>query len=86
MARLDPAEISRADFLLGDYSAITPSDETVFDPPIAGIWVGTGGHVTVENWLGHAAQFKNVPSGTLLKVTARKVLAATTALDLVGGR
>lgn len=69
--------------------AIIKSDTTKFGDsiplPDAGLYVGTTGHLTVTMADTGAAQvFKNVPSGTHLKIVVSQVLNATTASDIVG--
>lgn len=64
---------------------ITKSDATVYDPPLQSIYVGGTGDVVVVMTTGEAAvTFKAVPVGTQLKLQAVKVMAATTATNLVG--
>lgn len=51
-----------------------------------GLWVGTGGDITVLTSGGETVEFKNVPDGTFLGFVAiRRVVSVTDAADLVGG-
>ena len=65
---------------------ITPDDNTdlAFNK---GLWVGTGGTLVVQMWEdpdGTTAAFGSVPTGTLLPIRVKKVLATgTTATNLV---
>lgn len=67
---------------------ITKSDDTVLSPKPRGVWVGTGGDLalTMIDAAGtgtNVVVMKNVGSGTLQPVRPSKVMAATTAADLV---
>ena len=65
--------------------AVTPSDSVELPVIPKGLYVGTGGAVTLRG-VGGAADvaFRNVPSGTVLDVQARFVRASgTTAADIV---
>lgn len=68
-----------------DYVAVTTSDSTDFSGFVTrGIYVGVGGDVVAVTVANSAVTFKNVPSGTVLPVRARRVNAtSTTATDLV---
>lgn len=70
-------------------TAITPSDTTVLG--YRSLWVGTGGDLSViffddssNAGAGAAVTIKNVADGTLLPIAVKKVMAATTATDIVG--
>ena len=68
------------------HADVTPSDATVFDQESA-IFVGVGGDVALR-LIGNSttATYKNVASGTLLPVSADKVLSTgTTATNIVRG-
>jgi hypothetical protein len=72
------------DFNARNGALIAKSDVTVVD--YKSIYVGTGGDVAVR-LIGNPTQtltFKNVPDGTWLPVWVVKVLAATTASDMIG--
>jgi hypothetical protein len=66
--------------------AVTPSDTTLFDPPIRYLWVGaTGGDVAVQ-LAGDttAVTLTAVPAGTMLQLCAVRVMDTdTTAPDIV---
>ncbi len=57
-----------------DLSAV---DKT-FDSPTRGLWIGTGGDVSVQFALGGRAVLAGVPDGTLLPVAVTTVIRATT--------
>lgn len=65
--------------------AITPNDSTDLAVPCRALWVGTTGNVSLMA-KGDTASvvLKNIPSGTLIPIACKRVLAtATTAADLV---
>ena len=53
------------------------ADKT-FDTPTRGLWIGTGGNVSVQVALGGRAVLANVPDGTLLPLAVHTVVKATT--------
>lgn len=67
------------------FATITASDATdIPGGPCEAMWVGTGGDVVVVGAQGSVVTFKNVPSGFMLLVKAKRVNATnTTATDLV---
>lgn len=68
-----------------DAVAITPSDSTIFNPPIRGIYVGGAGNVSVVTVLGSTVTFTAPPVGTILDIKCTQVrLTGTTATNLVG--
>ena len=67
-----------------DFFAITPHNTTV-QPPFRGIYVGTGGTITLTNRAGTTIQFTNVIAGTILPVQAPLVMSTgTSATGLIG--
>lgn len=62
---------------------ITPSDTTTYDTGIM-VYVGSDGDVVVEPFAGGNTVTFTVAAGSFVPVTCRRVLAATTATDLVG--
>jgi len=60
---------------------ITKSDDTVYLPST--LYIGTAGNVSVVTASGTTVVFKNLANGSTLPVLVTKVLAATTADDLV---
>jgi len=67
-----------------NHADVTPSNSTNFDVESA-IYVGTGGDIALELW-GSSTEvtYHNIPDGTFLPVSARKVLSTgTTASDIV---
>lgn len=77
-------QVQRTIGTASDAVEVIPSDETVYDPPLDALWVGTGGNVTVRTRKGTTVTFKNVPDGYPLAQQVDKVLAATDASDIVG--
>lgn len=69
-----------------DIIAVTPSDTTVYDPPLRGIYIGSEGDVAIVSENGVAPViFKNVPVAMILPVKARQVMSTgTDASELVG--
>lgn len=63
--------------------AVTKSDVTVFSPMPRALYVGTGGDVVLETLELDTLTFKNVPDGGFILMRVRRVLAATTAADIV---
>lgn len=67
--------------------AITPSDATVYDPPLQ-VWVGGAGDVAVVPYgrLGDKSViYPGVPAGMIVPVLAKQVLlSGTTATSLRG--
>lgn len=64
--------------------AVTKSDTTVLED-VRALWVGTGGDLSVITpGSATAVTLKNVPDGTLIPVKVAKVMAATTASNIVG--
>ena len=65
-----------------DARYITPSDVTEI-PGTRSIYIGSGGALTVRMVSGQQVTFSGVPSGSLLPIQVDKVLAATTASQLL---
>ena len=64
--------------------AVTKSDDTVFNPPVRQLYVGTGGDVVVTGVDDVDVTFKNVADGQYIgPFFIKKVKAATTAADIV---
>lgn len=65
-------------------AAIVKSDSTVLGDN-RGVWIGTGGDVAlilIDDSI--ALTYKNVPSGTLLPMSVKKVMSTnTTASDMI---
>jgi len=68
----------------GDGFAITKSDTVDLDQTTRYIYVGGGGSVSVITISGTTVVFAAVPVGTILPIRATRVLAATSATNLVG--
>lgn len=63
---------------------ITPHDTNTVEKT-RGLYVGTGGDITVVNLQGNSVVFANVPDGTILPIRITAVKATgTTASDIVG--
>ena len=64
-------------------TSVSPNDNT--EVAYHGIYVGTGGIVTVQMRSGPTVIFKNVASGSILPISVIKVFATgTTATDMIG--
>lgn len=64
---------------------ITKSDSTELDPDLRALWIGGDGDLSILCWGQSAAvTISGVVAGTLLPIKARKVMAATTATNIVG--
>lgn len=67
-----------------DAAAVTPSDSVDLANVSRGLYVGTGGDLTVITKGGTTILFKAVPSGTLLPIRVSRVKATgTAAADIV---
>ena len=65
------------------WEPVTPNDDADIGMPSA-IYVGTGGDVVAIPANGTEPRtFKNVPSGTILPIVPQRVMAATTAADIL---
>ena len=63
-------------------AAVTPSDATVLD--YDALYIGTGGSVVIKHTeAGSAVAFASVSGGTILPVAGVRVMAATTASNIV---
>ena len=67
-----------------DGFAITKSDTDELPQVTRGIYVGVTGNISLVTERGNTIVLKGALAGTILNVRAVKVLAATTATDLVG--
>ena len=67
-----------------DGFAITKSDDNELAQVTRGIYVGGTGNISLVTERGNTIVLKGVLTGTILNIRAVKVLAATTATDLVG--
>ncbi len=66
------------------YLAVTKSDTTDFDTTCRAIYVGDGGDVVAVRRDGTTVTFKNVQTGTVLPIIARRINStSTTAADMV---
>ncbi|SOB86750.1 hypothetical protein SAMN06297144_1859 [Sphingomonas guangdongensis] len=63
--------------------AITPSDATTLDAT-SGLYVGGAGNLTVEMLDGGTVTLTGVQGGSVLPLRVVRVLASTTATNIVG--
>lgn len=64
--------------------AVEPSDETTFDPPTRGLYIGQAGDVIVDMAKsGTNILYKSVPAGSVLPISVVRVKAATVAQHIV---
>lgn len=63
---------------------ITPSDTTVFNPPLMGIRVGTTAGTVVVKSNGQTVTIPNVLAGETIYGTINQVMAASTAVGITG--
>jgi hypothetical protein len=67
-----------------DAAEVTPSDADNLATQGRALWVGTAGDVKVTTSGGSVVTFQNVPAGTLLPISVKKVWATGTgASDIV---
>lgn len=66
--------------------AITPSDSTIYNPPLRSVYVGGTGNVSVLA-IGDtvAVVFSNVPTGGYVLAQCQKVMATGTTATLLTG-
>lgn len=57
---------------------ITPSDATIYDPPLLGVRVGVGGDVVVDSG-GNVVTLAGATPGEQIPGTITRVMVATTA-------
>ena len=70
-------------FIESDGEAVTKSDTT--EVAYKSLFIGTGGDVAVQLYNGNATlTYKNVADGTFMPISVKKVMAATTAGDIIG--
>ncbi|MCP8881907.1 hypothetical protein NIM87_00130 [Devosia sp. XJ19-1] len=65
-------------------TAITPHDANDLAFVTRAIYVGGAGDLSVIMRAGDTVTFSDVPAGTLLPIRVSRVLAATSATDVVG--
>ncbi len=70
--------------IASDCYAITKSDTVDLPDRFCGFYVGGAGDVVVYTASGKTVTFSNVPAGAILPVSARRLMAATTATAVVG--
>lgn len=64
--------------------AVTPSDTTLIDPVPRALYVGGTGSVVIDTLGGDTSiTLAGVPAGTVLRIRATRVKAATTATGIV---
>jgi hypothetical protein len=69
-------------FPASGYQAVTPSDDT--EVKCRALYVGGTGNVVLQMpGRSETVTFSSVPAGTFMPVSARRVMAATTATSIV---
>jgi hypothetical protein len=66
-----------------NFGAVTPSDSTTFTNRPRAIYVGVTGDLVVQDESNVSITFKAVPGGTVLPIRPLRVMAATTASQIV---
>lgn len=64
------------------FTTVTKSDDTVLQ--LRGFFVGTAGNVVIKGLDGVEVTLKNCPSGSYYPFAVSRIMAATTAADIVG--
>ena len=68
-------------------TAVTPSDSTVYSPPLRALWIGAAGNVAVLALGDSVAQtISDISGGTLIDwILVQKVMSTnTTAVNILG--
>ena len=76
---LNPADAAPAQ----NFAAVTPSDSTVFTNRPRALYVGAAGDIVVQDENAVSVTFKAVPGGTVLPIRPLRVMAATSATQIV---
>lgn len=65
---------------------VTIAFDTVFDPPLVGIWVGVAGDIELEltGSVGNSEVYKGVAAGTYMAFPIRQIVAAGTVTIVAG--
>jgi hypothetical protein len=69
----------------GDAIAITKSDTTNYDPPLAALYVGGTGDVAVKTAAGNTVVFSAVPAGFIIPIACKQVRSTSTTATLILG-
>lgn len=65
-------------------ASVTPNDTADLPTQARGLYVGTGGNVTLVTYGGSTILLKNVVASSILPITAKRVMSTgTTAADIV---
>jgi hypothetical protein len=68
-----------------DAVAVTKSDSTVYDPPLAGLFIGGAGNVAVVTEKGNTVTFTGCIAGQILPITCTKVMSTNTTATNING-
>lgn len=68
-----------------DYIPVTPSDATVFSPPLKAFRVGTAGDVTVVTLKGNNRTITGCLAGEVVSLQVTKIMATGTTASNIGG-
>lgn len=60
---------------------VTPNDDADLPRPAWSLYIGTGGDVAIETMDGTELVFAAVPTGTILPIVVKRVLATGTDAD-----
>ncbi len=66
-----------------DGALCTPSDSDSFANPTRGLWIGSGGDVSVTMYSGNKTVFQNVADSTILPIMVMQVLDTGTTADSI---
>lgn len=66
------------------FITISSNNTQVLDPLPKGLWIGSGGNVSIKDTTGNTFVFANVANGTFLDIRPSIILTTTTANDIIG--
>lgn len=68
-----------------DYIAVTPNDNTVYDPPLKAFRAGSTGNISVVTLAGSTVTINNVLAGETISLQVSRIRATGTSASNIGG-